>query len=67
MSGKDAKVIQKRMKSGKSQIRELQQSNECVELSGTDGGPWKNFPGFTTIDILRKTQKDLEARQRNPE
>ena len=55
----------------KSQIREFQQSNECAELSGIFGEPtefeWKIFPGFTSIETLGEIQKDLKARQINPE
>ena len=55
----------------KSQIREFQQSNEYAELSGIDGESiefeWNTFPGFRSIEILKKIPEDLEARQINPE
>ena len=39
---------------------------EYAELSGIDGEPiefeWNIFSGFTSIEILRKIQEDLEAR-----
>ena len=39
-------------------------------MSGIDGEPirfeWNSFPGFTSIEILKKIQKDLEARQIKP-
>ena len=64
-------VIQKRMKKWKSQIKAFQQSNEYAELSGIDGQPiefeWNIFPGFTSIEFLRKIQEDLEVRRINPE
>ena len=54
-------INQKRMKSGKSPIREFHQTNEYAELSGIDGEPtefeWNIFPGSTSIEILRKIQE----------
>ena len=52
-------------------ISEFQQSNEYAELQGTGGEPiefeWNIFQGFTSIQILRQIQKDLNAGPRNPE
>ena len=64
------KIIQKGLKNCTSKIREFQ-SDEYVELSGTDGEPiefeWNLFPGFTSFENLREIQKDLKARQMHPE
>ena len=48
----------------------FQQSTESAEVSGIDGEAiefkWNLFPGFTSIEILRHIQKDLNARHLNP-
>ena len=55
----------------KEQIQYFQQSNEYAELSGNDGDSiefeWNIFPRFTSIEILRQIQKDLNARQIDPD
>ena len=55
----------------KGQIQQFQQSNGYAELSGIDGEPiefdWNIFPGFTSNEILRQIQKDLNARHVNPD
>ena len=54
-----------------SRTQDFQQSNEYAALFGIDGEPvefeWNFFPGYTSIEILRKIQEDLEARQIHPE
>ena len=55
----------------KELIHYFQQSSEYAELSGIDGEPiefeWNNSPGFTSIEILRHIQQDLNARRINPD
>ena len=52
---------------GRSDSVYLHQSKEHAELPGIDGElvefEWNIFPGFTSIEILRQIQKDLEAQQ----
>ena len=54
----------------KEQIQYSQQSNEYAEFSGIDREPiefeWNIFRGFTSIEILRRIQKDLDTRRKNP-
>ena len=52
----------------KEQIHYFQQSSEHAELYGIDGEPIEfEFPGFTSIEILRLIQQDLNARRINPD
>ena len=64
-------ILQKQTPSGKEQIHYFQHSNEYAELSGIDGEPIEfdveYFPGFTSIEILRHIQLDLNARRIYPE
>ena len=62
---------QKQTPSGKNRSSISNKSNEYAEMSGIDGElfefEWHIFQGFTSIEILRQIQKDLDARQRNPD
>ena len=55
----------------KEPIHYVQQFFEDAVLSGIDGEPkefeWHISPGFTSIEILRHIQSDLNARRRNPD
>ena len=55
----------------KELIQYYQKSAEYAEVSGIDGEAiefeWNIFPRFTSIEILRHLQKDLDARQINPD
>ena len=50
-------------------IQHVQQSKDYAELSGLDGEPmefqWNVFPGFTSIEILRQIQRDVNVRRIN--
>ena len=51
------------------QVEEFKMSSSNKELLGTDGEPiefeWKNFPGFSTLQIVQKIQDDLRERTPN--
>ena len=55
----------------KEQFQYFQQSNEYAEFSEIDGQPiefeWDIIRGFTTVEILRRIQKDLNTRRKNPD
>ena len=55
----------------KDQFQDFRQSNACRELFGIDGEriefEWNSLPGFTSLQILRKIQENLEVCQTRPQ